>query len=105
MSGPPGDDAPPSLVEGGDAGDWAYSGPTDPAEVLAEQLACDLAAAWRAGRRLAVEELLEANPQVRDDPHAAVRLIYEEICLRQELGVGGGSAEVLARFPRYRDEL
>src|SRR4051794_13133785 len=105
MIGRPGEDTPESTDDRGAEGDSVLSGPTDPAEVLAEQLADDLAALWRAGRRVAVEDVLDAHPLVRDHPQAAVRLIYEEICLRQELGVAGASAEVLARFPRYRDEL
>lgn len=79
--------------------------PIESTELLADRLAVELATAWRSGRSLAVEEILEAHPQLRDDPLSVVRLIYEETCLRRELGVGETSSEVLERFRSYRDEL
>ncbi len=76
-----------------------------PAEALAATLAEAMASAWARGERTTAEALLEAHPEVADRPEAAVRLIYEEILLRRELGDEPAEAEVLARFPRWRDEL
>ena len=42
-------------------------------------------------------------PGLRDED--AVRLVYEEVCLRQEDGEEGVSGEVLGRFPQYRSRL
>ena len=34
-----------------------------------------------------------------------MRLIYEEICLRQETGQETASVEVVQRFPQWREQL
>lgn len=81
-----------------------FDGP-DTIESEAERLAGALAEDWRAGRRRRVEDVLESHPEIRDHPRAAVRLIYEEICLRQDEGPEASEVEVLGRFPRYREEL
>lgn len=62
-----------------------------------------MAQAWRRGEKPRAEDYLARLPDVRDED--AVRLIYEEACLRQEIGEEGVSEEVLNRFPRWRDEL
>ncbi len=47
----------------------------------------------------------DGHPEVAERPEAAVRLIYEEVLLRRDLGDEPPEAEILARFPRWRDEL
>ena len=42
---------------------------------------------------------------VAGDREAAVSVIYEEICLREEQGEGMPSVEVMGRFPEFRTEL
>jgi tetratricopeptide (TPR) repeat protein len=76
-----------------------------PAEALAATLADSMVSAWARGERTTAEALLAAHPEVADRPEAAVRLIYEEVLLRRDLGDEPGEAELLARFPRWRDEL
>src|SRR2546423_14675998 len=61
-----------------------------------------MAAAWARGERISVEEILERHPDLKTEH--AVRLVYEDLCLRREAGedvftAGGGS-----RFPRWREE-
>jgi serine/threonine protein kinase/Flp pilus assembly protein TadD len=64
-----------------------------------------MAAAWRLGERPRAEVLLARHPGLDDED--AVRLIYEEACLRQEAGEDFDrvSAEILGRFPRWRPKL
>ncbi len=51
---------------------------------LVERLAHEMADRWQQGDRPLVEEFLDRHPELADDPQAALRLIYEEVCLRQE---------------------
>ena len=60
----------------------------------------EMAAAWRRGERPRAEEFLARHPGLGDED--AVRLIYEEACLRLEAGEEAVSAEILRRFPRWR---
>src|SRR5262245_9930007 len=52
----------------------------------AERLAEEMAGRWRRGERPPAEEYLARLPGLRDDGEAAVELIYEEVCLRQQYG-------------------
>ena len=72
---------------------------------LASRLVKEMARRWRAGERPRAEEFLDEYPELGDRPESAVRLIYEEICLRQESGEDASSAEVLRRFPQWHDQL
>jgi serine/threonine protein kinase/Flp pilus assembly protein TadD len=65
----------------------------------------ELDIAWEQGRELTAAELLAAHPEFAHDSEVAVRLIYEELLLRQEAGQRGASVEVLGRYPRYRRRL
>src|SRR5258708_5285746 len=76
-----------------------------PGEALAARLIEEMAAAWQQGNHLSVEEVRARYPDLGDQPEAAVRLIYEEMCLRQELGEEVTTAEVLRRFPQWRPQL
>ena len=44
-----------------------------------------MAAAWDRGERMTAAEILERHPDL--DTEAAIRLIYEEVCLRREAGL------------------
>jgi tetratricopeptide (TPR) repeat protein len=79
--------------------------PAPDLEALAERLVEQLAAAWHGGQRPPAEEYLTRHPELTACPEAAVRVIYEEICLREEQGEEQASADVLARFPQWRDQL
>ncbi|HEV3121005.1 MAG TPA: serine/threonine-protein kinase, partial [Isosphaeraceae bacterium] len=60
-------------------------------------------AAWGRGERPLAEEFLARNPELGDE--AAIRLIYEEFCLRQEAGIATDAAEFAGRFPQWKAEL
>lgn len=72
---------------------------------LVERLAGDMAAAWRRGEQLSAESYLDGHPELREHPAEAVRLVYEEVCLRQECGQEVAADELSRRFPRWADEL
>ena len=74
-------------------------------DALAGKLAEEMASAWRGGQRLQTEDLLTRHPELGSHSEAAARLIYEEICLRQEVGEEVSSVEILPRFPRWEKEL
>jgi eukaryotic-like serine/threonine-protein kinase len=62
-----------------------------------------LVSAWSRGEQVRAEDLLARHPGLGDE--AAVRLIYEEVCLRRESGEDIATTEVVNRFPRWKDEL
>ena len=62
-----------------------------------------MASAWARGEPVSADELLAGHPELGDE--AAVRLIYEEVCLRREAGQEIATTEVVNRFPRWKDEL
>src|SRR5262245_52115184 len=75
------------------------------ADSLVSQLAGEMAQRWRAGERPQAEEFLTRYPELCGQRDAVVRLIYEEICLRQEIGQETASMEVVQRFPQWREQL
>jgi serine/threonine protein kinase len=72
---------------------------------LCDSLVDELAASWGQGVGRPVEAFLAEHPEVCNYPEAALRLVYEEICIRQEIGRGPTSAEILARFPHWEAPL
>src|SRR5690242_9568058 len=52
-----------------------------------------MAASWGSGRRITAAELIARHPDL--DADAALRLIYEEVCLRREAGVEVDTTEVV----------
>jgi serine/threonine protein kinase/Tfp pilus assembly protein PilF len=62
-----------------------------------------MAAAWARGEQIKVEEILERHRELKTED--AVRLVYEDLCLRREAGEDVSTAEVVSRFPQWRDEL
>jgi eukaryotic-like serine/threonine-protein kinase len=81
----------------------------DPLDPALEQLEADaiegMAAAWHEGRRQSAERWLDAQPRLKAHPRVAVRIIYEEVCLREEAGEAVDSAEIYRRFPEWRSAL
>jgi serine/threonine protein kinase/Tfp pilus assembly protein PilF len=75
----------------------------DPSGSLATEQVDEMVAAWRRGERPLAEEILAAHPELGED--AAIRLVYEEICLRQEAGLEVDPEAIARRFPQWRDEL
>ncbi len=60
---------------------------------------------WASGRRRPAEEWLAEHPELQADPKLAVRLVYEELCLREDRGEAVTSTEFYQRFPQWRDDL
>jgi serine/threonine protein kinase/tetratricopeptide (TPR) repeat protein len=75
----------------------------DPSGSLATQQVDEMVAAWRRGERPLAEDFLARHPELSDD--AAIRLIYEEACLRRELGLDVDPAHFFRRFPQWQQEL
>jgi eukaryotic-like serine/threonine-protein kinase len=63
----------------------------------------EMVTAWRRGERPLAEAFLTRHPELGDE--AAIRLIYEEVCLRQEAGLEVNPAEIVRRFPKWQAEL
>jgi serine/threonine protein kinase/Flp pilus assembly protein TadD len=72
---------------------------------LVDRLAAEMTAAWRRGERPPAEPYLDGHPELLGHPEEAVRLVYEEVCLRQEFGPEVTAEELSRRFPRWADEL
>jgi tetratricopeptide (TPR) repeat protein len=64
-----------------------------------------MAAAWARGERLPAEHYLARHAELLESSEAAVRLVYEEACLRLERGEEVAAEELGRRFPRWAGEL
>ncbi|HKD36295.1 MAG TPA: protein kinase, partial [Pirellulales bacterium] len=64
-----------------------------------------MAADWHAGRQQPAEKWLADHPELAADADTAVRIVYEEFCLREERGERVESAEFYRRFPQWRDGI
>ena len=62
-----------------------------------------MAAAWDRGERVTASEILDHHPEI--DGEDAIRLIYEEVCLRRDAGLEVRTTEVVKRHPRWGEEL
>jgi serine/threonine protein kinase/Tfp pilus assembly protein PilF len=76
-----------------------------PSSSVVARLAEDMARRWQQGERVLVEEYISQHPELKAQPEAATELIYEEICLRYQHGEGAATADVLDRFPQWREQL
>jgi serine/threonine protein kinase len=65
----------------------------------------EYAAAWAGGERQPAEVFLERHPRLTAQPDAAIRLIYEEVCLRRGEGEEPLLSELVQRFPQWQTEL
>ena len=74
-------------------------------EALAERVANEMSSSWSRGEQTSTEDFLARHPEIRDDPPAAARIIYEEYCLREGLGQQPDSAELIGRFPQWREQI
>jgi serine/threonine protein kinase/Tfp pilus assembly protein PilF len=96
------DEQPPSAI--------ARKQPSDPIrdDSLSGILAATLermADEWQAGQARPAEKWLADYPELNADPEAAVRIVYEECCLREERGEQVESAELYRRFPQWHEAL
>ena len=62
-----------------------------------------MAEAWARGEQLTAQELLKQHSALSTEQ--AIRLVYEEVCLRREAGEQVSTAEVVTRFPQWKNEL
>ncbi len=60
---------------------------------------------WHSGRPRPAEEWLGEYPELAADPESAVRVVYEEFCLREERGERVEQTELFGRFPQWREQL
>lgn len=81
-----------------EAGDTGFA----PVSSASRQIAL-MVEAWRRGERPLAEEILDQHPELSDED--AVRVIFEEFCLREELGVDADPADIVRRFPQWGNEL
>jgi serine/threonine protein kinase len=82
-----------------------FAGASEHGASPAARLAEEMAACWRRGERPTAEDFLNRRPELWDQTEAALHLVYEEICLRQELGETDAAGTVTARFPQWRTQL
>src|SRR5262245_51648841 len=83
---------------------YVVNGPPTP-DPLVAQVIREIAERWQRGERPAVEEFLARYPELARRPEAAIDLIYEEVCLRQDAGEEVDEEEVYRRFPQWRAPL
>src|SRR2546423_2595822 len=72
---------------------------------LGERLAEEMVRRWWEGERPLAEEFLTQHPELWQRPEAALDLIYEEFCLRQQYGQETDPQDLFRRFPQWRSEL
>jgi eukaryotic-like serine/threonine-protein kinase len=60
---------------------------------------------WLNGDHVLAEDVISVNAFLLHAPQLAIQIIYEEVCLREEMGESIHEADVVARFPQWRDEL
>ncbi len=98
------------MGESTDAGTWLPGSSSDPVSRSRQtgpvtRLVDQFAALWAGGERLPVERFLERHPRLTAQPEVAVRLIYEEICIRRREGQQPSLSELVRRFPQWQSEL
>ncbi len=72
-------------------------------DVWATRQVAAMAAAWERGEQVTAAEILDQFPDIDDE--SAIRMIYEEVCLRREAGLEVETAEIRERYPRWRQEI
>jgi len=100
MSSSSGHSSPPREPLPADA-----ANPSEAANPLEAIALAEMMAAWQSGERPGAETWIQRDPQIAAQPEVAVRLIYEEVCLREEQGEPIDSQEYYSRFPQWRDQL
>ena len=59
--------------------------------------------AWAVGQHVKADDLIAAHPEI--DTESALRLIFEEVCLRREAGLEVNTTEVVGRYPQWSRDL
>ena len=96
----PGPSNPPTTVTAGDDPPLA-----DALDRLAAAVVEEMTKAASAGDEVRAEAWFQRHPILAADEQSAVRLVFEEICLREEQGEHVDSDEVYARFPQWKQAL
>jgi serine/threonine protein kinase/tetratricopeptide (TPR) repeat protein len=68
-------------------------------------LCLDQQKCWQRGERVVVEDYLDREPTLANNPEAALDLIYNEILLREKHGEPPHLEEYLSRFPKFSRQL
>ena len=68
-------------------------------------LALEMRRRWRIGERPSADEFLASQPELMDQPEAAVELVYEEFCLREAAGDRRAEQDILRRYPQWAGPL
>jgi serine/threonine protein kinase/tetratricopeptide (TPR) repeat protein len=79
--------------------------PSQEADQLAARVVKAMDRAWERGEQPRAEDILTQHPDLVRFPRAVVRVIYEEVCLREEHGETLAPSELIARFPQWQAEL
>lgn len=72
---------------------------------LLDVIEYDRSERWRRGERVKAEKYLRDFPAIRNDPEAALVVIYGEYFLRTELGENPSLLEYIGRFPQHARRL
>src|SRR4051794_4536483 len=72
---------------------------------IASILRIDQLERWEAGDRVAARDYLRSFEALRDDPEAALEVVYGEYLLREERGESPTLEEYLADYPELADRL
>src|SRR5262245_35610928 len=72
---------------------------------LAAALRVDQRERWAIGERVPAADYLREFPALRDDPEAAIELIYGEFLLREAMGEAPELGEYLRGHPEYAEQL
>ncbi len=65
----------------------------------------EMAHDWESGAGAGAEEWFRRYPYLAEHAETAVRIVYEEICLREEQGETVDADEIQQRFPQWADAL
>ena len=79
--------------------------PSEGGESPFAHLLADQQARWQKGERVQVEEYLQQQPALGNDPEALIKLIKNEMGLREADGETLSTAEYLQRFPQCAAQL
>ena len=81
------------------------SGSKSAISALEARVLGELDAAWQAGQPVPAEAWFRRHPQLAERAEVGVRIVYEEMCLREKAGETVAAEELFGRFPQWRDEL
>jgi serine/threonine protein kinase len=84
---------------------WIGRSESHPASTLAALIKLDLQRRFERGERPRIAEYLDRFPILREDGDKVVSLVYEEFCLRQEIGEDPDSREFSDAYGPWRDSI